>query len=244
MHIRCFLFCLLFMGLALSAQTFKIDALRSDSLTIDAGRKHGVTAGLEAFVVIHEEIGGSWHTLRMAKLRVSGVQESSSTARILDVSDGFVLQPGMEVQFTVKLVPQQAEKPPAAPPEAAPVSKPVPVVRVFGLAEGLFTGYLQLVDSHSLDLNTASMGVLSGTVTMVIEIDERGRGVISQYDDGNLLDQPQDARGLIRKQLANWINRIRFTPPRGKDGQAVRLEGWRVAFKLARFGQKLIIKRQ
>jgi hypothetical protein len=108
--------CLALLGCWNSAFGQSVVNVSSDQATINYGAARGVKAGMTAYIMGSEDVGGKTVEVRIAKIEVISVSESQSTARILQVSPGYRITAGQRLVFSERLIAPKAAEPPAKIP--------------------------------------------------------------------------------------------------------------------------------
>ncbi|MEI6613546.1 MAG: serine/threonine-protein kinase [Chrysiogenales bacterium] len=121
-------------------------------------------------------------------------------------------------------------------------SKPVEVVKMIDLPGTLCQQYIK-------DLEFISSGALaeeikiSGTISLVLRIDEAGSVSLESANGSGVKIEPESRLPEILSMVEKRINGIKVQPPVSKTGAAVRIESWRIAFRIGRDRQSLVLAR-
>jgi len=86
------------------AFTQTVASVSGDRVTLNLGSAKGVKVGMEAFILVTEEIDGELIELEYAQIRIVSVSRNSSVAKIVYVGAGWELKKGLKVRFNDKLV--------------------------------------------------------------------------------------------------------------------------------------------
>jgi serine/threonine protein kinase len=139
---------------------------------------------------------------------------------------------------------EATEEPEAAPVQAGAAEKPAAVRtgRIMDLPGPLVQKYVKELTTIYTVAVEGELRV-SGTVTLVLGIDEAGNIGVESLNDVSLKIDPESRRSealrLVRSRLAG----IRLPPPIDKAGNSVRVENWRITFHLVRERQMLVLVR-
>lgn len=83
----------------LTERQYVVTQVNGTSMTIDGGRSSGITNGMTGKVLLSQTIGGTPTTLEIAVFAIRGTSQHSSEAQILEIGDGFWVEPGQAVAF-------------------------------------------------------------------------------------------------------------------------------------------------
>lgn len=83
---------------------------------------------------------------------------------------------------------------------------------------------------------------VTGQVVLTLFINERGNVTVLSYND-NVTVVPQRLENRVKAIIRNKIDNIYLPPPMDKDGSPVKVGNWRVAYKVVKlFNQIILIK--
>jgi len=87
-----------------------VASVSGDRITLNIGRAQGVKVGMEAFILVTEEIDGELVEFDYARIRIVSVTRNSSTAKIVEVGTGYELRKGLKVRSKEKLAPPELKE--------------------------------------------------------------------------------------------------------------------------------------
>jgi hypothetical protein len=137
-------------------------------------------------------------------------------------------------------------EPPKEEKEQPPVEKKVVepsdfrTVKLTRLAPGLIAQYkekIKKIDILGLPDDVKAMG----QITLSLAIGGKGNPRIRSFEDIDLIVKPGEEKDRVKKLISEKINSLSFAPPKDKEGFPVNLEKWRITFKVACFGTKIIL---
>lgn len=82
-----------------------------------------------------------------------------------------------------------------------------------------------------------------GQITLSLTVDGKGNPRIRNFEDIELIVIPAGEKDTVKNLISKKIKSISFEPPKDKQGFPVNLEKWRLTFKVAYFGKKIILTR-
>ncbi len=84
----------------------------------------------------------------------------------------------------------------------------------------------------------------SGFVAITINVDENGYTQVRDINDKNLRMEKEPFRQIFRQSFTDKLNALRFPEPKNGIGEPIRVENWRLNFKIGKFSGKIIMNRQ
>ena len=156
--------CLAIAGLlvpALADAQGTVTAKTRDTVTLSVGARDGVQVGMRGEVLTTMQAGGKEQTFAIATFEVTGVQERTSSAKLLQVGQNFQVGRGMTIRMLRPLVkPEPAEraKPRATPTPRVPAD-PAEILRQgnaawdrqdWARAAEMYEALLQAVPGHPI----------------------------------------------------------------------------------------------
>lgn len=148
-----------------------------------------------------------------------------------------------EDQSTPQPLPAQGNTPAQAGPASAMVQPTIKPGRVSDLTFELAENFSALVKRLEIT-DVVSDFSPNGSVTVTLRIDEKGGAQVQDINDNGLSVESESYRQLIRKSIAGKFNGLRFPEPKNKAGERIRIETWRLNFKVGKFSGKIIMNRQ
>ncbi|MCX6556054.1 MAG: protein kinase [Candidatus Aminicenantes bacterium] len=121
-------------------------------------------------------------------------------------------------------------------------SKPAEAARIIDLPVALCQQYIRELGLISVAPLAAGIRV-NGTITLVLRIGQAGNVSLESANDGDVKIEPESQRAEILDLIKTCINGIKVQPPVNKTGAAVRIENWRIAFRIGRDQQRLVLSR-
>lgn len=115
--------------------------------------------------------------------------------------------------------------------------------KISDLNYALAANYSALILRINLSNMTESISV-SGSVTITMRIDDKGRAWVQAVNDTGLTTEPESYREKIRKAIKLSLEKLVFPEPKDKAGNRITVENWRVNFKVGQYSGQLIITRQ
>ena len=84
----------------------------------------------------------------------------------------------------------------------------------------------------------------SGSVTITMRIDEKGNAQVQDINDSGLSVDSESFRQLVRKSITSKLNGLQFPEPKNKFGERIRVENWRLHYKMGKYSGKIFLNRQ
>jgi serine/threonine protein kinase len=110
---------------------------------------------------------------------------------------------------------------------------------ILGLHPDIRKTYNSRLQRIQIDIpNIAARFRVKGFITMGMSIDEKGMIRVRLLDD-NLTVFPPDRINRVKRLIRQKIDGISLTPPKGKTGEPVRVENWRVTFKVGKYMNRI-----
>ena len=130
----------------------------------------------------------------------------------------------------------------AVPPAVVESAKPIEAAKIMDLPDALRQNYIKELGSISTRALAGEFKV-SGTMALAFAIDEAGYVSLKSMNDGSVKIDPVSRRAEILELIKSRVNGIKVQPPVNKAGSAVRIENWRVTFRVTRDRQVLFLVR-
>ena len=139
------------------------------------------------------------------------------------------------------------KQPPAVQPlvreDHTPKISPPPVVKMIQVPRDMVRAYIGRMDRLVVNLLPRGVKVM-GTLTAVLTIQADGQVRVVKSLDTGVKVIPALRANMVRRLMANRLNSIRLTPPRDKAGKPVRVEDWRLSYRVGTYEGRIILKRR
>jgi len=132
----------------------------------------------------------------------------------------------------------------APPAEVGVVEKPkvIETARIMDLPGPLIQSYIKELAMIATGALESEFRV-SGTIALVLGIDEGGSISLEAVTDGGVKIEPEARRPEVLRLIRSRVAEIQLQPPVSKAGSAVRIENWRITFRIIRNRQTLVLVR-
>lgn len=152
-----------------------------------------------------------------------------------------VEEPKKEPQ-TLKEVPKKKIEPP--PKENVKIAPPARTVSLLGLHPDLRKTYDRMMASITIQLPLRDARFkVTGQVVLTLAIGESGKVTIVSHEDMMKVEPPIQKR-KVKTIIGRKIGGTPLPPPTDKDGKPVRLDNWRVTYKVGKLFNKIILTKQ
>lgn len=218
--------------------------------SITSGQKTALTAAeqkaYDGYVeTARKEAGKGDYRGALANIdKAKRIQESDE----LELLEGEVLK--KEAEAKTRKRNEQIDKTPVKPPPKKKVTPPVtrvtPDIRTVNLIElprELSTGYHEKMDRIIIPNLPQGVKVM-GPVGFNFSIDEKGHLGLKRFSHPRLVVLPKLKRQRVLKMILDKINDITLAPPRDEQGQPVKVENWRLLYRVGTFAGKIILNRR
>ena len=143
---------------------------------------------------------------------------------------------------TLKEVPKKEVEPP--PKEIVKSTPPARTVSLLGLHPGLRKTYEQRMGSITIQLPLREARFkVTGQVVLTLAISESGKITIESHEDMMKVTPPLQ-KMKVKTIIGRKIGGTLLPPPTDKDGKPVRLDNWRVTYKVGKLFNKIILTKQ
>jgi hypothetical protein len=85
---------------------------------------------------------------------------------------------------------------------------------------------------------------IQGSAVVVLSISDDGRVALQQTDFDQLDVTPGRLLDVVKRAIIAVFTNLRIDPPRDRDGQSVRLENWRLSYKVGLYQGAIILTKQ
>jgi len=114
--------------------------------------------------------------------------------------------------------------------------------RISAVAPELVRSYNKQLGHIQIKLPNKNRPSVMGEVTLLLTITEKGRLMVTNFDENLQINARLLRRGnfqrlkeATKRLISNEIERIVLTPPTDSEGKPVRVEQWRVTFKVGQY---------
>jgi len=143
---------------------------------------------------------------------------------------------------TLKEVPKKEVEPP--PKESVKIAPPARTVSLLGLHPDLRKTYDRMMASITIQLPLRDARFkVTGQVVLTLAIGESGKIAIVSHEDMMKVEPPIQKR-KVKAIIGRKIGGTLLPPPTDKDGKPVRLDNWRVTYKVGKLFNKIILTKQ
>ncbi len=166
----------------------------------------------------------------------------------LELLEGEVLK--KEAEAKTQKRDEQVGKTPVKPPPKKKVGPPVTrhtpdirTINLINLPRELSTGYHKKMERIVIPDLPSGVKVM-GPVSFNFSIDEKGNLGLKRFSHPRLKVVPKLNRQRVLKMILDKVNDITLAAPRDEQGQPVKVENWRLLYRVGTFAGKIILNRR